>query len=109
MSPVMRTRRDGSVRPARYRAVQPLAVVWLTVVWVALWGDVAAAQRRSAALLVAVLVCLVFPLPAAATGACGPAAAAALAGRCASSSTSCGPASRSPATILRAAPGRATR
>ena len=40
VSPVMRTRRDGSTRPARHRAVQPLAVVWLLLVWLALWGAV---------------------------------------------------------------------
>lgn len=62
MSPVTRTRRDGSVRPARYRAVQPWVVVWLTVVWLALWGAVTPLLVVGG-VLVAVGVCVVFPLP----------------------------------------------
>jgi len=62
VSPVLRTRRDGSTRPARYRAVQPFAVLWLTVVWLALWGTVTPLLVVGG-VLVAVLVCLVFPLP----------------------------------------------
>lgn len=62
MSPVTRQRRDGTARPARYRAVQPLVIVWLTLVWVALWGDVSVANALGGAVL-GVLVCLVFPLP----------------------------------------------
>ena len=62
MSPVMRTRRDGSTRPARHRAVQPLAVVWLVLVWLALWGAVTPLLLVGG-VLVAVLVCLAFPLP----------------------------------------------
>lgn len=62
MSPVTRERRDGTVRPARHRAVQPTAVLWLTAVWVALWGDLSFANVTSGAAL-AVLVSLVFPLP----------------------------------------------
>jgi multicomponent Na+:H+ antiporter subunit E len=62
VSPVLRTRRDGSTRPARHRAVQPIAVVWLTLVWTALWGDLSLLVVLSGALL-AVLVCLAFPLP----------------------------------------------
>lgn len=58
----MRTRRDGSTRPARHRAVQPLAVCWLTFVWLALWGDVTPLLVVGG-VLVAVLVCLTFPLP----------------------------------------------
>jgi len=58
----MRTRRDGSSRPRRYRAVQPWVVVWLSLVWLALWGAVTPLLVVSAP-VVAVLVCLVFPLP----------------------------------------------
>lgn len=62
MSPVLRTRKDGSTRPARYRAVQPPAVLWLTVVWLALWGELTPLLVVGG-VLVAVLVCLAFPLP----------------------------------------------
>lgn len=62
MSPRMRTRRDGTTRPTRHRAVQPLSVAWLTVVWSILWRDLSLLVVGSG-LLVAVLVCLVFPLP----------------------------------------------
>jgi multicomponent Na+:H+ antiporter subunit E len=62
MSPVMRTRRDGTTRPARHRAVQPFAVVWLTLVWLALWGELTPLLVVGG-VLVAVLVCLTFPLP----------------------------------------------
>ncbi|MDN4162064.1 Na+/H+ antiporter subunit E [Nocardioides abyssi] len=62
MSPVLRTRRDGSTRPARHRAVQPLAVLWLTLVWLAMWGEVTPLLVIGG-VLVAVLVCLAFPLP----------------------------------------------
>ena len=62
MSPVTRTRRDGTSRPARHRAVQPLAVVWLTLVWLALWGEVAPLYVLGG-VVVAVGICLVFPLP----------------------------------------------
>lgn len=62
MSPQVHTRRDGSVRPARYRALQPFALAWLTLVWLALWGDVSVLLVVSG-VLVAVLACLSFPLP----------------------------------------------
>jgi multicomponent Na+:H+ antiporter subunit E len=62
MSPVTKQRADGTVRPARHRALQPTALAWLTVVWVALWGDVSVANIVSGAAL-AVVVSLVFPLP----------------------------------------------
>ena len=62
MSPVLRTRRDGTTRPARHRAVQPFSVAGLTVVWLALWGDVTP-LLLAGGVLVAVLVCLAFPLP----------------------------------------------
>ena len=62
MSPKVTPRRDGSVKPSRYRAVQPGALIWLTLVWMALWGDVTPMLVVSG-LLVALVVCLVFPLP----------------------------------------------
>ena len=62
MSPRLRTLRDGSVRPARYRALQPSGIAWLTVVWLALWGAVTPWLVVSG-VLVAVLACLAFPLP----------------------------------------------
>ncbi|GAA1917815.1 Na+/H+ antiporter subunit E [Nocardioides hwasunensis] len=62
MSPVLHTRRDGTTRPARHRAVQPPAVAGLTLVWLALWGDVTPLLLVGG-VLVAVMVCLVFPLP----------------------------------------------
>lgn len=62
MSPVMRTRRDGTTRPARHRAVQPVAVGWLTLVWLALWGELSPLLVVGG-VLVALLVCLAFPLP----------------------------------------------
>ncbi|MBC2934655.1 Na+/H+ antiporter subunit E [Nocardioides sp. zg-1228] len=62
MSPVVRTRPDGSTRPARHRAVQPRAVAWLLVVWLAMWGDVTPLLVVGG-VIVAVLVCLAFPLP----------------------------------------------
>jgi multicomponent Na+:H+ antiporter subunit E len=46
----------------RWRAVQPTGVVWLTLVWMALWGDISVANLLAGALL-GVVVCLVFPLP----------------------------------------------
>ena len=56
--------RSGSTgfRPARARGLQPWTLVWLTLVWVALWGDLSLFNVVSG-LLVAVVVCLVFPLP----------------------------------------------
>ncbi|WP_110181150.1 Na+/H+ antiporter subunit E [Nocardioides solisilvae] len=62
MSPQVRVRADGSVRPVRYRAVQPFAIFWLTLVWLALWGAVTPMLVVSG-VLVAVLACLAFPLP----------------------------------------------
>ncbi len=63
MSPRLRIRRDGSVRPSRYRAVQPFPIVCLTLVWVTLWGSVSPLTILGG-VLVAVLVSVVFPLPA---------------------------------------------
>ena len=46
----------------RRRSLQPWVLVWLTVVWVALWGDLSLLTVVYG-VLVAVAVCLVFPLP----------------------------------------------
>lgn len=62
MSPQLRTRRDGQVRPARYRSLQFPVLVALTVIWVALWGDVSV-MTVVGGFVVAVVSCLVFPLP----------------------------------------------
>lgn len=62
MSPVVRTRRDGTTRPARHRALQPVPLAWLLLVWLALWGDVTPLLVVGG-VLVAVLVSLVLPLP----------------------------------------------
>ena len=62
MSPALKRGRDGSLRPARFRGVEFSAVAWLTSVWVALWGDLSAANVLGG-LMVALMVCLVFPLP----------------------------------------------
>ncbi len=50
------------VRRSRWRSVQWPAVLWLTVVWMALWGELSL-MGVVGGLLVAVAVCLVFPLP----------------------------------------------
>jgi multicomponent Na+:H+ antiporter subunit E len=52
---------------SRWRSVQPTALVWLTLVWVALWRDLSFANV-AAGLLVAFTVSLVFPLPRLRTG-----------------------------------------
>ena len=62
MSPQLKTRRDGQVRPARYRSLQLPMLVWLTVVWVVLWGDLSLISVVGG-FVVAIVVCLVFPLP----------------------------------------------
>lgn len=62
MSPKTRVRRDGTVRPARYRAVQPWSIAWLTLVWVTLWGDITPMLVVSG-VLVAVIMSVTFPLP----------------------------------------------
>lgn len=49
-------------RPARWRGLQLAPVAWLTVVWVALWGDLSAVNVLGG-VLIAAAVCLVFPLP----------------------------------------------
>lgn len=62
MRPAVERRADRSLRPARLRGLQLSAVVWLTLVWVALWGDLSAANVLGG-LVVALVVCLVLPLP----------------------------------------------
>ena len=62
MSPQLKTRRNGQVRPARYRSLQLPMLLWLTVVWVALWGDLSLITVLGG-LLVATIGSLVFPLP----------------------------------------------
>lgn len=57
-----RVRKDGTVRPSRYRAVQPWPIAWLTLLWCTLWGSFAP-QIMVGGVLVALLVCIVFPLP----------------------------------------------
>lgn len=58
----MRTSRRGVSRPSRYRAVQLPVVIWLSLVWYALWGGLSPLVLVSGP-LVAVAVCVVFPLP----------------------------------------------
>jgi len=62
VNPQLKTRRDGQVRPARYRSLQLPMLAWLTVVWVALWGDLSVLTVVGG-FLVATVGCLVFPLP----------------------------------------------
>ena len=52
----------SSAQVSRWRSPQPATVVWLTLVWVVLWGDLSALTLVGG-VLVAVAVCLVFPLP----------------------------------------------
>jgi multicomponent Na+:H+ antiporter subunit E len=61
----MSTRTDNrhdAAHPARWRSLQPMMLVWLTLVWMALWQDISFANVVSG-LLVALVVSLVFPLP----------------------------------------------
>lgn len=62
MSPQMKTKRDGRVRPSRYHALQWPVLLWLTVIWVALWGEISF-MTVVGGLIVSVLSCLIFPLP----------------------------------------------
>ena len=62
MSPELKTRRDGRVRPARYQALQLPMLIWLTAIWVILWGDVSP-MTVCGGLAVACIACLLFPLP----------------------------------------------
>jgi multicomponent Na+:H+ antiporter subunit E len=58
----MERRGDGSLRPARLRGLQLPVLLWLVLVWIALWGDLSVANIVGG-LAVAVVVSLVFPLP----------------------------------------------
>jgi multicomponent Na+:H+ antiporter subunit E len=51
-----------SARATPRRRLQPWVLAWLTVVWTALWGDVSLLTVVYG-VLVALAVCLVFPLP----------------------------------------------
>lgn len=62
MRPARQRRHDSRPRSTRFRGLQSPAVAWLTVVWVALWGDLSVVNVLSG-LLIALVVCLVFPLP----------------------------------------------
>jgi multicomponent Na+:H+ antiporter subunit E len=62
MSTAPSSDREVSRRTARLRGLQAPVLIWLTVVWVALWGDLSAFNVL-AGLLVAAVVCLTFPLP----------------------------------------------
>jgi multicomponent Na+:H+ antiporter subunit E len=55
-------RPDAAPGMSRWRSVQPLALVWLTLVWVSLWQDLSFANV-AAGLAVALAVSWVFPLP----------------------------------------------
>jgi multicomponent Na+:H+ antiporter subunit E len=61
MSTKPEERRDA-VHLARWRSVQPMMLVWLTLVWMALWQDISFANVVSG-LLIALVISLVFPLP----------------------------------------------
>jgi multicomponent Na+:H+ antiporter subunit E len=50
------------VRPRRVQGLQLPVLAWLTLVWIALWGDLSVANVLGG-LAVALVVCLVFPLP----------------------------------------------
>jgi multicomponent Na+:H+ antiporter subunit E len=62
MNPAPKREGDRPLRPARLRGLQFWVLAWLTFVWVALWGDLSAANVL-AGLSIALVVCLVFPLP----------------------------------------------
>jgi multicomponent Na+:H+ antiporter subunit E len=51
-----------ATHPPRWRSVQPMMLVWLTLVWMALWQDISFANVVSG-LLIALVISLVFPLP----------------------------------------------
>jgi len=62
MTAPLRTRTHGPARPSRFRLLQLSVLLWLTVVWVVLWGSVTPVTVVGG-FLVAVIACLVFPLP----------------------------------------------
>lgn len=53
---------DSTVTPARWRRLDLPLVAWLTVIWMLLWSGVTWGNLISGA-VVAVVLCLVFPLP----------------------------------------------
>lgn len=61
-SPDQRSEPAVVPRPARWRSLHGVTIVWLTVVWAALWGSLSAVTLVGG-VLVAVAVSLVFPLP----------------------------------------------
>jgi multicomponent Na+:H+ antiporter subunit E len=60
----MTTSRPGRARPrmGSVRSLQLSALCWLTLIWVMLWGELSVLTVVGG-FLVAVVVCLVFPLP----------------------------------------------
>lgn len=62
MTPLLRTTRRGEVKLVRYRAIQPWSVVWLTVLWMALWGSWSPGVVLMG-VAVAVAASWAFPLP----------------------------------------------
>lgn len=58
----MTTETRRTTRGDRLRTVQPFTLLWLTLVWVALWRDLSVANVL-AGVVVALTVSLVFPLP----------------------------------------------
>ncbi len=57
-----KVRKDGTVKPRRYRAVQPWSIAWLTLVWVTLWGEITP-MLVVGGVLVSVIMSIAFPLP----------------------------------------------
>ena len=62
MTAPLRAHTPGPARPSRFRLLQLSVLLWLTVVWVLLWGSVSPITVVGG-FLVAVIACLVFPLP----------------------------------------------
>lgn len=62
MSPQLRTTRRGKVKPVRYRALQPWSMLWLTFLWVALWGSFSPGIVLTG-VAVAAATSYAFPLP----------------------------------------------
>lgn len=58
----LHTTRDGVLRPARHRALQPLPILWLVLLWCTLWGSFSP-MIVAGGVVAAVVVCVVFPLP----------------------------------------------
>lgn len=61
MRPAAQTRPDA-VRRSPLQSLQLPVIVWLTAVWVALWGDLSVLVVLGG-VAVSLVVCLVFPLP----------------------------------------------